>query len=115
LPALLQHYADLCDQWVTALRTVANAEKATQWFRTEEPMLYSLIKCASPTEHRMVVDQLTRIADALDVWYARQRQPERALKVANAYYAFADAAGYPIHRALAETRQRAAYRRGARG
>lgn len=115
LPALLQHYADLCDQWLTALRTVANAGKARQWFRTEEPVLHALVTGTRPAEPRLAIDQLTRIADALDVWYARQYQPVRSLRVSNALYHIADDAGYPIHRALAQTRQRAAYRRGAPG
>ncbi|MBO0874403.1 MAG: hypothetical protein J2P19_13500 [Pseudonocardia sp.] len=87
LPAFLQHYADLATGWATALNTTDLAKGAARWFEDEHELLHNLVlqapgRCEPDKEQsarrwrrRSVLVELSRIADALDVWYTINGQP----------------------------------------
>ncbi|QLY28620.1 hypothetical protein H0264_25175 [Nocardia huaxiensis] len=78
LPALIAYHAGRASRWAVALDTLALGAAARGWFAREGPYLRTLIvDCAAPSPTARTplpsaaVRDLTRIADALDAWYAR--------------------------------------------
>lgn len=101
-PALLQHYADLAVRWSKALDTTALAQGAARWFELEEPYLRGLIDAhPASDQRRSVLVELSRITDALDVWYVRIGQPEARRKVAERLRALVPEEAFPMLHALA--------------
>ncbi|WP_026256788.1 tetratricopeptide repeat protein [Actinopolymorpha alba] len=121
LPSLVQRYADLADRWVMLLDDATHAVSARRWFQTEEPPLRALATVdytAQATDDRkgpllpLMLDDLARLADALDRWYVRQHQTFGADLVHAMMVAFAEDTDRPDLRRLAATRL-AAVRRAA--
>ncbi|TQM32140.1 hypothetical protein [Nocardia bhagyanarayanae] len=74
ITALARHHADRAERWAIGLGTPRFAAAGRGWFEAEEPFLRRLVtECASlrAALPRTAVPSLIRIADALDVWYAR--------------------------------------------
>lgn len=113
LPALLQHFSDLAARWTTALGHQRHANVAARWFTSEEPVLRALIMACYPDEQNpATIREVARIADSLDAWYVRERQPGRALRVAGRVreLARAKAVDEPAIAELAAIREAAAIR-----
>ncbi|MEU0505326.1 tetratricopeptide repeat protein [Nocardia sp. NPDC005998] len=101
LPALLHHYADRASRWAIALETVRFARGARRWFEAQEPYLRTLFPAPTVPVPRAAVHELARIADALDVWYARKGLPENASGVAEALCRLTESDEFPLSRDLA--------------
>ncbi|MEV5834488.1 tetratricopeptide repeat protein [Nocardia sp. NPDC052112] len=104
LPALLHHYADRANRWAIALETVRFAKGARRWFEAEEEYLRSLFPVPAVRLPAAAVHELARIADALDVWYARKGLPEDAHGVAQALCELTDSDDFPLRGELAALR-----------
>ncbi|MEV2221405.1 tetratricopeptide repeat protein [Nocardia vinacea] len=104
LPALLHHYADRANRWAIALETVRFAKGARRWFEAEEEYLRTLFRNPGTRLPTAAVHELARIADALDVWYARQGLPENAYGVADALCDLTDSGDFPLRSELAAIR-----------
>ncbi|MFX0578266.1 tetratricopeptide repeat protein [Nocardia nepalensis] len=104
LPALLHHYADRANRWAIALETVRFAKGARRWFEMEEEYLRRLFPIPATRLPTAVVHELARIADALDVWYARKGLPENAYGTAQALCELTDPDDFPLRGELAALR-----------
>ncbi|MFI6362230.1 tetratricopeptide repeat protein [Nocardia sp. NPDC050630] len=104
LPALLHHYADRASRWSIALETVRFAKGARRWFEAEEEYLRTLFPTPATRLPTAAVNELARIADALDVWYARKGLPEHAHGVAQALCDLTDPDDFPLRGELARLR-----------
>ncbi|MEV5646986.1 hypothetical protein AB0L57_01935 [Nocardia sp. NPDC052254] len=73
LPALIRHYADLADRWSVALDSERLGAGAHRWFDGSAERLADLLQECAAFDHGIELDTvaLARIADALDIWYAR--------------------------------------------
>ncbi|WP_227982093.1 hypothetical protein [Nocardia spumae] len=73
LPALVRHYADLAHRWAVALDSDRLGAGAHRWFLGSADRLAALLCACAEAEHGIELDitALARIADALDLWYAR--------------------------------------------
>lgn len=126
---LLRHYARLCTAWCRELGVPERARVAARWFRTKEPLLRSLVIDPMPRPDsldravgrrdqqaetrirlRLVIDDLARIADALDVWYRREHQAWLAVQVSDALWSKAEFVGLTTLTTLARFRRAAAGR-----
>lgn len=104
LPALLHHYADRANRWAVALETVRFAKGARRWFEAEEEYLRALFPTPATRLPTAAVHELARIADALDVWYARKGLPENANGVARALGDLTDPGDFPLRGELTALR-----------
>ncbi|MGY4103503.1 tetratricopeptide repeat protein [Nocardia sp. R16R-3T] len=104
LPALLHHYADRANRWAIALETVRFAKGARRWFEAEEEYLRALFPTPATRLPTAAVHELARIADALDVWYARKGLPENADGVAQALCELTGPDDFPLRSELAALR-----------
>ncbi|MEV6335369.1 tetratricopeptide repeat protein [Nocardia vinacea] len=111
LPALLHHYADRANRWAIALETVRFAKGARRWFEAEEEYLRTLFRTSATRLPTAAVHELARIADALDVWYARQGLHENAHGVAQALCELTDPDDFPLRSELAALRAGRLHRR----
>ncbi|MFI9507807.1 hypothetical protein [Nocardia sp. NPDC052566] len=102
LPALLRHYADRATRWAIALDTDRFAKGARRWFDAEEPYLRTLFPAPSVRPPAAAVHELARIADALDIWYARKGLLENTSGVAEALRRLMDqsAGDFPVRDAV---------------
>lgn len=73
----LRSKAEQAGRWSAALTTEGSGSIAAKWFELNEPALKELLDTTDPAAGR--VDDLAAIADALDVWYVRQRRSDALL------------------------------------
>ncbi|WP_225728153.1 MULTISPECIES: hypothetical protein [unclassified Nocardia] len=107
LPTLVRHYADRATQWSVALDSTALSPGAQRWFDTEGIGLCQLVlACAGmdPEIARLLVPELSRIADALDIWFARKGWDEAEYGVAQTLSRLAAETECVVERELAEIR-----------
>ncbi|RDI55630.1 tetratricopeptide repeat protein [Nocardia mexicana] len=75
VPALIRHHADRARRWAVALDSVRLGGGARRWFEQEEQQLRRVLSgCRAMAAGGSLpggVAELVEIADALDVWYAR--------------------------------------------
>ena len=125
LPALVHRYADLSERWGVLLDVPDHAASAARWFQAEEPLLRALLTAeyaAEGVEGRrsvsgvddellaLTLDDLARLADALDRWYVRQQQVFGAGLVHANLSRLAEHAGRPGLVGLAAARLAAVFR-----
>jgi hypothetical protein len=85
--------------------------KAARWFATHDVTLLGLLGMPSPP--RRAASHLWRIAEALDLWFAREQRHRERLDVAEAMLARAGEVGDPAAQAVALIRMAATFRRRA--
>ncbi|MEQ4205896.1 hypothetical protein [Actinopolymorpha sp. B9G3] len=120
LSSLVHRYADLAERWSILLDSVDYARSAVLWFQAEEPLLRALLTASyadTPTEDypegellALTLDDLARLADAVDVWYVRQQQVFGARLVQENLVKLAYTAGRHDLDRLAAVRMAAVYR-----
>jgi tetratricopeptide (TPR) repeat protein len=120
LSSLVHRYADLATRWSSLLDSVDYARSAALWFQAEEPLLRALLTASyadTPTEDypegellALTLDDLARLADAVDVWYVRQQQVFGARLVHENLVKLAYTAGRHDLDRLAAIRMAAVYR-----
>ncbi|GAB2729725.1 tetratricopeptide repeat protein [Nocardia thraciensis] len=75
VPALVRHHADRARRWAVALDSVRLGGGARRWFEQEEHQLRGVLSgCRALAAGGSLpggIPELVEIADALDVWYAR--------------------------------------------
>ncbi|WP_280385376.1 tetratricopeptide repeat protein [Nocardia wallacei] len=75
VPALVRHHADRARRWAIALDSGRLAAGARRWFELEEEQLRRVLSgCRALAAAEALpagIPELIEIADALDVWYAR--------------------------------------------
>ncbi|MGV9677882.1 hypothetical protein ACWDSJ_21615 [Nocardia sp. NPDC003482] len=120
LPALLRHHADRATRWAAALDSPSLASGARRWFEQEQTYLRELI--IRTAEHRAdfgpsddttaapravldaAVPELVRIAEALDLWSARDDHPDANTPVFQAISELTSPGRYPVEHELARIR-----------
>jgi hypothetical protein len=113
VPALVRHHADRVVHRANQLDVRTEGVRAAAWLHEEEPTLRPLF---SPEHYRdavvlhAVIDDLARIASALEYWYVREQQADGLLKVSEALGELAGRAEQPGLSALAAARMATAYR-----
>ena len=113
VPVLVRHYADRVVRRANQLDVRSVGVRAAAWLHEEEPTLRPLF---SPENYRddavllAVIDNLARIASALEYWYVREQQADGLLKVSAALGKLAGRAEQPELSALAAARKATAYR-----
>lgn len=77
LPALVAHYADRAGRWAVALDSDRLGAGADRWFAASADRLTRLLQACAEVDHGIELDitVAARIADALDLWYARTGLP----------------------------------------
>ncbi|MPZ82992.1 MAG: hypothetical protein GEV28_22400 [Actinophytocola sp.] len=113
VPALVRHHADRVVRRANQLDVRSVGARAAAWLHEEEPTLRPLF---SPEYYQdgevllAVIDDLARIAGALEYWYVREQQADGLLKVSAALGELADRAQRRELSALAAARKATAYR-----
>ncbi|MFF0497472.1 hypothetical protein ACFYU5_13765 [Nocardia aobensis] len=76
-PALIRHYSDRATRWAVALDSDRLGAGAHRWFTGTADRLAELVRACADCDHGVELDipALARIADALDLWYARIGAP----------------------------------------
>jgi tetratricopeptide (TPR) repeat protein len=107
IPALLRHYVEQTDQWAV------RHDPAQRWFHDEEPSLRPLFSPENYLDERLlalVIEDLPRIADALETWYVREQQSSGLLTVNRGLRTLAEQADRPGLAGLAAIRMATAHR-----
>ncbi|MBF6331247.1 tetratricopeptide repeat protein [Nocardia transvalensis] len=108
LPALLRYHADHAMRWAAALDSPRLAAGARRWFEQEEDQLRTVLRqCgghATGSVLPVAVPELMRIADALDLWCARNGCDEANRDVLKRVSGLADRARFPLEHELAQIR-----------
>ncbi|MGH3490901.1 MAG: hypothetical protein ACRDP8_23690 [Actinopolymorphaceae bacterium] len=120
LPSLVHRYADLAERWSILLDSADYARSAALWFQAEEALLRALLTASYADDVTddypegellaLTLDDLARLADAVDVWYVRQQQVFGAHLVHQNIVQLAYAAGRHDLDRLATIRMAAVYR-----
>lgn len=97
-PALIRHYSDRATRWAVALDSDRLGAGAHRWFTGSADRLAELVRECDECDHGIELDipALARIADALDLWYARIGKPSDC-PAARAMVALSEAAHPQIH------------------
>ncbi|MFG3521636.1 hypothetical protein ACGF5S_15305 [Nocardia nova] len=97
-PALIRHYSDRATRWAVALDSDRLGAGAHRWFTGSADRLAELVRECDKCDHGIELDipALARIADALDLWYARIGKPSDG-PAARAMVALSEAAHPQIH------------------
>ncbi|HEU5474374.1 MAG TPA: hypothetical protein VFV67_27315 [Actinophytocola sp.] len=113
VPALIRHHADRVVRRANQLDVRSVGPRAAAWLHEEEPTLRPLFL---PDNYRdgvvllAVIDDLARIASALEYWYVREQQADGLLRVSQALRELAGSAQRPELCALAAAREATAHR-----
>lgn len=115
VPALVGYLAEHVEQW--AVRLEKDVKEARAWFRNSEPTLRPLFGADFHLDDdvlALVLDDLSAIADALDMWYVREQQSRGLLEVSEGLYALVNRAQRDDLAALAAIRMATAHRLAGR-
>ncbi len=114
VPKLLAFYRRFADQWGARLEVDPDAAQA--WFRVSEPSFRPLYTDTYLDDDLLarVLDDLCAIADALEVWYVRERTSSALLAVNSGLYGLVKRVGRPDLAALTAIRMGAAHRMARR-
>lgn len=113
VPALVRHHADRVERMAYRLDVRTVGAKAAQWLHDEERSLRPLFSVESYKDDEVLlaaIDDLARIASALEYWYVREQQADGLLKVSTALGTLAARAERPGLCALAAAREATAHR-----
>jgi len=100
--------AEEAEQWVIRLGTGTGGMAAAEWFSMNEARLRELLLTEKARDD--TADDLTRICDALEVWYLRRCEPGALLELSEFLAAVAEATGRRDLTELAAARMATAYR-----
>ncbi|HET8643122.1 MAG TPA: tetratricopeptide repeat protein [Pseudonocardiaceae bacterium] len=106
--ARLRSHAERAQHWLEALGSSGNGLAAAEWFEQEEKALRKLLDMTEPTADS--VDDLARIADALDTWYVRTRRGRELLTTSERLSSIANLVGRTDLQELANLRTATANR-----
>jgi hypothetical protein len=114
VPGLLRFYAGFAASWVTRLEVDPKGARA--WFRMSEPSFRPLYGNTYLDDELLdiVLDDLCAIADAMERWYVRERQPSGLLAMNSGLYGLVQRAGRQDLAALTAIRVAAAHRMSRR-
>jgi tetratricopeptide (TPR) repeat protein len=113
VPALVRHHADRVVRQANQLDVRSVGARAAAWLHEEEPSLRPLFSAEHYQDTAVllaVIDDLARIASALEYWYVREQQADGLLKVSAAFGELADRADRSGLAALAAARRATAHR-----
>jgi len=113
VPALVRHHADRVVRRANQLDVRSVGAVAAQWLGDEEPTLRPLFTPENYPDGEVlaaVLDDLARIAGALEYWYVREQQADGLLTVSTGLGTLADRAQRYGLSALAAARKATAYR-----
>jgi tetratricopeptide (TPR) repeat protein len=100
--------AEEAEQWAVRLGTGTGGLAAAEWFSMNESRLRDLLLTEKARDE--TADDLTRICDALEVWYLRRYEPGALLELSEFLAAVAEATGRRDLTELAAARMATAYR-----
>lgn len=100
--------AEQAQHWLVALGSSGGGMAAAEWFELQELALHRLVDTADPAV--VPVDDIARIADALDGWYVRQRRGPELLRLGERLGAIGHLARRPDLQELATLRVATAHR-----
>ncbi|MET0134989.1 MAG: hypothetical protein ABW215_15525 [Kibdelosporangium sp.] len=109
IPALLRHHVELT--------AIGSPDPTQRWFHDEERSLRLFFGPETYADERllaMVLEDLARIADALEAWYVREQQSSGMLTVNQGLHTLADRAGRPDLASLSAIRTATAHRMAGR-
>lgn len=113
VPALVRHHADRVVRRANQLDVRSVGAAAAAWLGDEEPTLRPLFLPENYDDGEVlaaVLDDLARIAGALEYWYVREQQADGLLTVSTGFGVLADRAQRSGLSALAAARKATAYR-----
>jgi tetratricopeptide (TPR) repeat protein len=112
MPPLLRHYGEQAEHWAGRLGMGGG-----DWFHDAERSLRPLFARESYLEDDLllqVIDDLARIAEALEVWYVREQQSGGLLAVNDGLYGLAERADRPELAGITAIRIATAHRMAGR-
>jgi tetratricopeptide (TPR) repeat protein len=113
VPALVRHHADRVVRRANQFDVRSVGAAAAKWLGDEEPTLRPLFTPQNYEDGEVlaaVIDDLARIAGALEYWYVREQQADGLLTVSTGFGVLADRVQRSGLSALAAARKATAYR-----